>query len=66
MATKEGKLCPHIFKCMNYKGDYQADSYSYPYWHNYFNRDWHSKKQQELFFFFFFFSFSCCLPINVL
>ena len=49
VATKEGKLCPYIFKCVNCKGDYQVDSYSCPYWHNHFNRDWHSKKQQELF-----------------
>ena len=38
-ATKEGEPCPHIFKCMNCKGDHQADSYSCPYWHNCFNRD---------------------------
>ena len=43
-ATKEGKLCPHIFKCMNFKGDHQADSYSCHYWHNCFNRDWHGRK----------------------
>jgi len=48
-ATKEGEPCPHIFKCINCKGDHQADSYSCPYWHNRFNRDWHGRKQQELF-----------------
>ena len=48
LATKDGEPCPHIFKCMNCKGDHQADSYSCPYWRNCFNRDWHSKKQQEL------------------
>ena len=48
-ATKEDKPCLHIFKCMNCKGDHQADSYSCPYWHNCFNREWHSRKQQELF-----------------
>jgi len=48
-ATKEGEPCPHIFKCMNCKGDHQVDSYSCPYWHNRFNRDWHGRKQQELF-----------------
>ena len=36
-ATKEGEPCPHVFKCMNCKGDYQADSYSCSYWHNHFN-----------------------------
>ena len=48
-ATKEGKPCPHIFKCMNCKGDHQADSYSCPYWRNCFNQEWHGRKQQELF-----------------
>ena len=48
-ATKEGELCPHAFKCMNCKGDHQADSYSCPYWRNHFNREWHGRKQQELF-----------------
>ena len=48
-ATKEGELCPHIFKYMNCKGNHQADSYSCPYWHNRFNREWHRRKQQELF-----------------
>ena len=48
-ATKEGKPCPHIFKCMNCKGNHQADSYSCPYWCNHFNCEWHGRKQQELF-----------------
>ena len=48
-ATKEGEPCPHIFKCMNCKGDHQVDSYSCPYWRNWFNRNWHGRKQQELF-----------------
>ena len=48
-ATITGEPCPHIFKCVNCKGDHQVDSYSCPYWHNQFNRDWHGKKQQELF-----------------
>ena len=49
MATKEGELCPHVFKCMNCKGDHQVDNYRCPYWCNHFNRDWHDSKQQELF-----------------
>ena len=49
LATKEGKLCPHAFKCMNCKEDHQADSYSCLYWRNCFNREWHGRKQQELF-----------------
>ena len=44
MATKVGELCPYIFKCMNCKGDHQADSYSCFYWYNYFNRSWHNRK----------------------
>ena len=44
MATKEDELCPHTFKCMNCKGNHQADSYSCPYWHNHFNREWHGRK----------------------
>ena len=39
LATKEGKPCPHVFKCMNYKGDHQVDSHSCPYWCNCFNRE---------------------------
>ena len=49
VATKEGEPCSYVFKCMNCKGDHQVDSYSCPYWHNWFNRDWHGRKQQELF-----------------
>ena len=49
LATKEGEPCPHVFKCMNCKGNHQADSYSCPYWRNHFNREWHGRKQQELF-----------------
>ena len=49
MATKEDEPCPHVFKCINYKEDHQVDSYSYSYWYNHFNRDWHGRKQQELF-----------------
>ena len=30
-ATKEDEPCPHIFKCMNCKEYYQADSYNYSY-----------------------------------
>lgn len=31
LATKTDELCPHIFKCVNYKGDYQVDSNIYSY-----------------------------------
>ena len=39
LATKEGEPCPHVFKCINCKGNHQADSYSCPYWHNCFNHE---------------------------
>ena len=39
VATKGGEPCLHVFKCANYKGDHQADSYTCPFWHNCFNRD---------------------------
>ena len=48
-ATKVGEPCTYVFKYVNCKGDHQADSYSCPYWHNRFNRNWHGRKQQELF-----------------
>ena len=48
-ATNIGEPCPHVFKCVNCKGDHQVDSYSCPYWRNHFNKDWHGRKQQELF-----------------
>ena len=49
MATNIGKPYPYVFKYVNCKGDNQADSYSCSYWRNYFNKDWHSRKQQKLF-----------------
>ena len=39
VVTMEREPYPHIFKCINYKGDHQVDSYSCPYWHNCFNRE---------------------------
>jgi len=48
VATNIDEPCSHIFKCVNCKGDHQADSYSYTYWRNHFNKDWHGRKQQEL------------------
>ena len=40
LEMKKGKLCPHLFKCLNYYGDYQADSNVCPFWHHRFNREW--------------------------
>ena len=43
-ATNVGEPCSHVFKCVNCKEDYQADSYSCLYWRNRFNKDWYGKK----------------------
>ena len=48
LKMKQSKLCLHSFKCINYKGDYQADSNVCSFWKHRFNREWHSKKYQEL------------------
>jgi len=48
LETKQSKPCPHSFKCLNCKGDHQADLNSCPFWKHHFNRKWHSKKYQEL------------------
>ena len=48
LIIKEGEPCTYIFKCINYKEDYQADSFSYLYWRNCFNKEWYGRKQQEL------------------
>ena len=49
VTTKVSESCPYIFKCINCKGDHQANSYSCPYWHNHFNRGWYDIKLQKLF-----------------
>ena len=43
-ATNVGEPCPHVFKCVNYKEDHQADSYNCPYWRNQFNKEWYGRK----------------------
>jgi len=48
LETKQGEPCFHTFKCINCKGDHQADSYTCSFWHHYFNREWYSKKYQEI------------------
>ena len=48
LATKEGKPCSYVFKCVNCKGNHQADNNTCPYWWDCFNRDQHGRKQQEL------------------
>ena len=48
LETKQGKLCPHFFKCINYKSDHQANSNSCPSWCHCFNKEWHAKKYQKI------------------
>ena len=48
LETKKGNLCPHMFKCLNYKGDYQADSNECPFWKHRFNKEWHSKEYAKI------------------
>ena len=48
LETKQGELCPYTFKCINCKGDYQADSNICPFWYYCFNKEWHMRKYQEL------------------
>jgi len=43
LETKKGEPCPHSFKCLNCKGDHQANSIECPFWKHYFNKEWHSK-----------------------
>ena len=49
LKTKQGELYLHMFKCINYNGDYQADSNICPFWKHHFNRKWHIKKYQEIY-----------------
>ena len=39
LETKKGELCPHSFKCLNCKGDHQADSIECPFWKHRFNKE---------------------------
>jgi len=48
LETKKGELCPHSFKCLNCKGDHQADSNHCLFWKHRFNREWHYKKYAEI------------------
>ena len=47
-ATAVGAPCPHIFKCLNYKGEHSADDTKCPFWYHHFDRQWHSNKAAEL------------------
>jgi len=48
LETKKGELCPHSFKCLNCRGDHQADSNLCPFWRHRFNREWHQKRYAEI------------------
>ena len=39
LETKKGELCSHTFKCLNCKGNHQADSNECPFWKHYFNKE---------------------------
>ena len=46
--TKKGKPCPYSFKCLNCKGEHQADSYDCPFWKHHFNKKWHAKEYAKI------------------
>jgi len=48
LETKKDEPYPHSFKCLNCKGDHQADSNICPFWRHHFNREWHIKKYTEI------------------
>ena len=48
LETKQGKPCPHSFKCSNCKDKYQADSTDCPFWKHKFNREWHTKEYTKI------------------
>ena len=48
LETKKGELCLHVFKCLNYHSDHQADSNQCPFWKYKFNCEWHNKKQVKI------------------
>ena len=48
LETKKGEPCPHMFKCLNCKSDYQADSYECPFWKHHFNKEWHMKEYTKI------------------
>ena len=46
--TKKGNPCPHSFKCLNCKGNHQADSNNCPFWKHHFNKEWFMKKYAKI------------------
>jgi len=37
LETAQGTPCPHVFKCVNCKGEHMADNFKCPFWRNCFN-----------------------------
>ena len=48
LETKKGEPCSHSFKCLNCKGEHQADSNECSFWKYWFNKEWHSKKYAKI------------------
>jgi len=48
LETKQDKPCSYSFRCLNCKGDHQADLNLCPFWRHHFNKEWHSKECQKL------------------
>ena len=39
LETKQGNLCSHTFKYLNFKDEYQADLNQCPFWRHHFNKE---------------------------
>ena len=48
LETKKGKLCPHMFKCLNCKSEHQANLYDCFFWKHHFNKEWYSKEYMKI------------------
>ena len=48
LETKKGEPCPYSFKCLNCRGNHQADSTQCLFWKHRFNREWQQKKYIEI------------------
>ena len=48
LETKKGKPCPYSFKCLNCKGDHQANLIKCSFWKHCFNKEWYSKEYTKL------------------
>jgi len=48
LEIKKGKPCPYSFKCLNCKGNYQADSNECLFWKHQFNKEWYSKEYAKI------------------